>query len=369
VSNSFFTLKTSKLGIMVLLTLVLAAAGFAGPAKAAGVSPVGTSIVADIAESSSSKVVWITTTYETSNNMRGIFDLFNIFPTETTPSQGLGSGFFFDEKGYILTNAHVVKGAKTIEVLLKDEKTPIGATLVGLDSQMDVAIIKIDLPNQKVPVLKMGDSDKTRIGDWVVAIGNPLGLDHTVTAGIISAKGRPLMAGNGNRSGSYYENMIQTDAAINPGNSGGPLLNLAGEVIGINTAVSATGQGLGFAIPINSVREILSELMTKGKVSHPWIGVTLRDISTLDSNTREYLGITKPEGVIVVPAKNSPAANAGLRPYDIVMEINHTAVNSSDEFIKIIRHLKVGDKVQLLISRQGNLMTKEVALEERPEEK
>jgi serine protease Do len=366
---SFFKVKTNKLAIMVLLTLVLAAAGFPGQAKAAGVSPVGTSIVADIAESSSSKVVWITTTYETSNNTRGIFDLFNIFPTEAAPSQGLGSGFFFDEKGYILTNAHVVKGAKTIEVLLKDEKTPIGATLVGIDSQMDVAIIKIDPPSQKVPVLKMGDSDKTRIGDWVIAIGNPLGLDHTVTAGIISAKGRPLMAGNANRNSSYYENMLQTDAAINPGNSGGPLLNLAGEVIGINTAVSATGQGLGFAIPINSVREILSELTTKGKVAHPWIGVTIRDISTLDSNTREYLGITKPEGVIVVPTKNSPASNAGLRPYDIVLEINHTAVNSSDEFIKSIRSLKVGDKVQLLISRQGNLMTKEVLLEERPEEK
>jgi serine protease Do len=367
--NSLFKVKTNKLVIIVLLTLVFAATGFTGQVKAVGVSPVGTSIVADIAESSISKVVWITTTYETSHNNRGIFDLFNMSPVETTPSQGLGSGFFFDEKGYILTNAHVVKGAKTIEVLLKDEKTPIGATLVGLDNQMDVAIIKIDPPNKKVPFLKMGDSDQARIGDWVVAIGNPLGLDHTVTAGIISAKGRPLMVSGGNRSSSYYENMIQTDAAINPGNSGGPLLNLAGEVIGINTAVSSSGQGLGFAMPINSVREILSELMSKGKVSHPWIGVTLRDITTLDSNTREYLGITKPDGVIIVPVKNSPATAAGLRPYDIILEINHTVVNSSDEFVKIIRTLKVGEKVKLLISRQGNLLTKEVALEERPEEK
>jgi S1-C subfamily serine protease len=325
---------------------------------ASGPDIVGSSIVADIAEASSPKVVWIETTYE---NKQMVFSPFGDFGPETIPSKGLGSGFFFNDKGYILTNYHVVDGAKSITVKLKDQKDSIPATFIGGDRILDVAIIKID-SDKKTPFLKFGDSDKARVGEWVIAIGNPHNLDHTVTLGIISAKGRPVTAGNAN---NLYENMIQTDAAINPGNSGGPLLNIKGDVIGINSLV-ASGQGLGFAIPINTIQENLNELMTKGKLSHPWLGVSLKDVRDLDQDTRDYLNLNKDDGVVVSPARNSPAAKAGLRQYDVILEINHQTVSSSEELIKMIRKMKVGDKVTVLISRNGTLMTKEIILEERP---
>ena len=318
---------------------------------------VGSSIVADIAENSSPKVVWIETTYE---RQQMVFSPFGDLGQETIPSKGLGSGFFFNEKGYILTNYHVVEGAKSISVKLKDQKESIPATYIGGDQILDVAIIKID-SNQKTPFIKFGDSDKARVGEWVIAIGNPHNLDHTVTLGIISAKGRPITANSNN----LYEDMIQTDAAINPGNSGGPLLNIKGEVIGINTLV-ASGQGLGFAIPINTIQQNLKDLMEKGKLSHPWLGVGLRDFH-LDEDTRNYLNLEKNDVVMIVsPAKNGPAAKAGLRHYDVVLEVNHQEIESSDQLIKMIRKMKVGDKVTIRISRNGNLMAKEVVLDERP---
>lgn len=225
---------------------------------------------------------------------------------------------------------------------------------------MDIAILKLD-SNQKHPFLTLGNSDTARVGEWVIAIGNPFGLDHTVTMGIISAKGRPIEVGTG-----IYQNMIQTDAAINPGNSGGPLLNLQGEVIGINTAVSTAGQGLGFAIPSNSVKEILNELMANGRIARPWLGVVLIDTKTLDSKTRNYLKIGNSEGVLIRPLKDSPAAKAGLRQMDLLVEINHQPVSSPEEVIKYLRTYKVGDKISLLIQRDGKLATFEVILNEKP---
>jgi S1-C subfamily serine protease len=354
--------KNRKFQALLIVFLVIIALCFSGSlAKTMAASSqdiVGSSIVADIAEASSPKVVWIETTYE--NKQQMVFSPFGDFGQEPIPSKGLGSGFFFNEKGYILTNYHVVNGAKSISVKLKDQKDSFPATFIGGDPVLDVAIIKID-SDKKTPFIKFGDSDKARVGEWVIAIGNPHNLDHTVTLGIISAKGRPITANTNN----LYEDMIQTDAAINPGNSGGPLLNIKGEVIGINTLV-ASGQGLGFAIPINTVQENLNELMTKGKLSHPWLGVSLKDVRDLDQDTRDYLNIGKDEGVLISPARNSPAAKAGLRQYDVVLEINHQAISSSEQLIKLIRKMKVGDKVTVLISRNGNLMTKEVVLEERP---
>jgi S1-C subfamily serine protease len=348
---------------MVMLFLICAVTmiGTSKPVFAASGSDItGSSIIADIVETASPEVVWIETTFEPKQLT---FSPFGDFGQEVVPSKGLGSGFFFNDNGYILTNYHVVNGAREINVKLKDQKESIPATFVGGDQILDVAIIKISA-TKKTPCLKFGDSNKARVGEWVIAIGNPYNLDHTVTLGIISAKGRPLMVGS--RSTNLYDNMIQTDAAINPGNSGGPLLNIKGEVIGINTAMSAAGQGLGFAIPINTVQENLTELMTKGKISHPWLAVSLKDIQELNPETREYFNITKDEGVMISPAKNGPAAKAGLRQYDIILEINHQPVANSEDLIKMIRKFKVGAKITVLIMRNGNLLTKEVTLEERP---
>jgi S1-C subfamily serine protease len=304
-------------------------------------------------------VVWIATTYKSS---RAVITPFG--EMESTPSEGLGSGFFFEDKGYILTNAHVVQGAETIEVTLKDQKNPLPAQLIGIDQELDVAIIKIET-SEKIQPLKLGDSEKARIGEWVIAIGNPYGLDHTVTMGIISAKGRPISTG-GNSAGNY-DNMIQTDAAINPGNSGGPLLNLRGEVIGINTAVSSAGQGLGFAIPINTVKEVLNELKTKGKISRPWIGVNLTDIRAADPRIKSYLGIDKNEGVLISSViRDTPASKAGLRRWDLIVEMDRQPVSSLEEFLKMVRQHKVGDKITLVIQRNENLTTVEVVLEEKP---
>lgn len=321
----------------------------------------GTSIVADITEISSPNVVWITSTFEVQPK-RSLFGK----PKEAIPVEGFGSGFFFNNNGDILTNAHVVSGAQSISVLLKDQIDPITAQLIGLDKDLDLAIIRVK-PSPNQTYLKLGDSDQTRVGDWAIAIGNPYGLDHTVTLGIISAKGRPLVAGE-SATGDYqaYENMIQTDAAINPGNSGGPLLNLKGEVIGINTAVSATGQGLGFAIPINSAQLVLDELMTKGKVSRSWLGVEMIDVRNLDPKTRAYLNLGRTNGVLINPVKGSPAAKADLRPFDLVYQVNNTLISSSEDFIKFTRSQKVGDIITLSIIREGVPKTVEVVLEERP---
>ncbi len=310
------------------------------------------STVADIAEVSIPKVVWIITTYPSEEPSSRFFRR----EQPDTP-QGLGSGFFFDENGYILTNAHVVAGAATIEVTLKDQKNPYPAKLIGIDQDLDVAIIKIDFL-EKAPILNLGDSDKSRIGEGVIAIGNPLGLDHTVTLGIISAKGRPL--------NSESAGMIQTDAAINPGNSGGPLLNFKGEVIGINTAVIPSAQGLGFAIPVNSVKEILNELMTKGKVSRPWLGVYMIDVKTLNAKARRLLKVTKPEGVVIEPIENSPALKAGLRSYDIIVEFDGQPVICSDDLVQLIRSHKVGERFSLVVLRKGEPITMELVLGEKP---
>jgi S1-C subfamily serine protease len=350
--------------VIIILTLVtvFTSLGFTGQVRAAGFDLSNSTIVSDIAEQSSPAVVWIITTYETQDTQR-------FFSNQHKKEfQAQGSGFFFNENGSILTNAHVVAGAKTIEVILKDQKEPLSATLVGIDPDLDVAIIKVNLQN-KTPFLKLGDSDKARIGEWVIAIGNPYGLDHTVTLGIISAKGRPLVAGDGANDSQSYENMIQTDAAINPGNSGGPLLNLHGDIIGINTAVSSTGQGLSFAIPINSVKGILNELITSGKVSRPWLGAYLVDLKLYNANFRAKFHLNDyTDGVLIGPVQNSPAAKAGLQDYDLIIQFNHQAVTDSNDLISYIKKQKVGDRVNLMVVRNGKQYSVDVILEEKPQE-
>jgi putative serine protease PepD len=274
---------------------------------------------------------------------------------------GSGSGFFLDNTGHILTNNHVISLAATdgasIQVNLANGKT-YTAKLVGRDVAYDLAVIKIKVTD--APALQLGDSDAVEVGDGVIAIGSPLGLTGTVTSGIISAKNRPVTSGSGTRESSFI-NAIQTDAAINPGNSGGPLVDLSGAVIGINSAIATTGYGfggqsgsigLGFAIPINQARKTADQLIKNGSSTYPIMGVSL-DI--------RYSGVgAKIPGKAGSVSPNGPADRAGIKPGDVIIEIDGTAVNTADEAIVKVRSLNVGDEIKIKFKRQG--VTKEVSL-------
>jgi serine protease Do len=256
--------------------------------------------------------------------------------------RSLGSGFIIDKEGYIVTNNHVIEGADKIEVKLKNGKE-FDAEIVGRDPNTDIALIKIKSKNN-LPVLKLGDSDVLKVGQWVVAIGNPFGLEHTVTAGIVSAKGRIIGSGP-------YDDFIQTDASINPGNSGGPLINMKGEVIGINTAIIASGQGLGFAIPINSAKSIADQLKSSGEVTRGWLGVGIQDLS---EELAEYHGIKERKGVLVNEVfPGDPADKAGIKPEDIVISVNGKKVENTRELSKLIAGTRVGDTLKIKVLRKG----------------
>ncbi|MEZ4579958.1 MAG: trypsin-like peptidase domain-containing protein, partial [Desulfobacterales bacterium] len=227
-----------------------------------------------------------------------------------------------DKDGYIITNNHVIEGADEIQVKLKDGKE-YPAEIIGKDPSTDLALIKIAAESD-LPVLPMGDSDKLEIGQWVLAIGSPFGLEQTVTAGIISAKGRVIGAGP-------YDDFIQTDASINPGNSGGPLINMAGEVVGINTAIVAGGDGIGFAIPVNVATDVFAQLKASGEVTRGWLGVAIQD---LDAELKEYYGVES--GVLVAEAfDGDPAAEAGIKAKDIIMSVNGKNVDSSRDLTRL----------------------------------
>jgi len=256
--------------------------------------------------------------------------------------RSLGSGFIIDKEGYIVTNNHVIENADEIRVQLKSEKE-YDAEIVGRDPNTDIALIKIKEP-KTLPVLKLGNSDAVQVGEWVVAIGNPFGLDQTVTAGIISAKGRVIGSGP-------YDDFIQTDASINPGNSGGPLINLSGEVIGINTAIIASGQGIGFAIPIKIAMGIVEQLRQKGEVIRGWLGVGIQD---LKGEMAEYYGLKEGEGVLVGQVfPGDPAEKAGIQPKDIILEVNGKKVKSSRELSRLVAEIGVGEKTKVKVLRNG----------------
>jgi serine protease Do len=311
-----------------------------------------------------------------SDNPFGLNDPFNQFnddflrrffggrmPQQQSPQKyterGQGSGFIISEDGYILTNNHVVGDVDKMTVELKDGRKFTNAKLIGTDPDSEVALIKIEGNN--FPVLPLGDSDKIEIGDWVIAIGNPFGLNETVTVGVISAVGRS------NMHIAAYEDFIQTDAAINPGNSGGPLINLDGKVIGINTAiVSQSGgyMGIGFAIPVNMARTIADQLKSGGKVSRGYLGVYGQDITP---DVAELMGMKDSGGVVVSQVeKGGPADKAGLKSRDVILEMNGKKVQSYDAFRNEIATMKPGSSVRVAGLRDGKALELTITLGERP---
>jgi serine protease Do len=256
--------------------------------------------------------------------------------------KSLGSGFIVSEDGYILTNNHVVEKADEISVTLLD-KEEFKAEVVGTDPKTDIALIKIKV-GKKLPYVHLGDSEKLEIGEWVLAIGNPFGLGHTVTTGIVSAKGRIIGSGP-------YDDFIQTDASINPGNSGGPLFNLMGEVVGINTAIIQGGQGIGFATPIHLAKSILGQLKEKGKVTRGWLGVY---IQRLTPDMAESLSVPGKKGALVADVtKDGPAEKAGIRSGDVIVKFNGKDVNDEHELPQIVATVKPGKKVDVKVIREG----------------
>ncbi|NER20172.1 MAG: PDZ domain-containing protein [Symploca sp. SIO1C2] len=263
--------------------------------------------------------------------------------------QGTGSGFIINKDGQLLTNAHVVEGADTVEVVLKDGRSFEGK-VIGTDSLTDVAVIKIEGDN--LPTVALGDSDQLRSGEWAIAIGNPLGLDNTVTTGIISGTGRSSsQVGVEDKRVEF----IQTDAAINPGNSGGPLLNASGEVIGMNTAVIQGAQGLGFSIPINTARQIAEQLIATGKAEHPYLGihmVTLTPELQEQLNRRTDFRVEDSEGVLIAQVvPNSPADRAGIQEGDLITKVEGKAITEVSELQQSVQNSQVGGNLQLELRR------------------
>ncbi|TAF36266.1 MAG: PDZ domain-containing protein [Oscillatoriales cyanobacterium] len=270
--------------------------------------------------------------------------------------RGTGSGFAIGTDGVILTNAHVVEGADTVNVTLRDGRSYQGRVL-GADKVTDVAVVKIEAND--VPVVTIGNSDKLLSGEWAIAIGNPLGLDNSVTAGIISATGRSSTdVGVPDKRIGF----IQTDAAINPGNSGGPLLNASGEVIGMNTAIIQGAQGLGFAIPIQAAQQVAQELISTGKVEHAYLGIEMATLTPevkqqINGNANSNLRVAVDRGVAIVSVvPNSPAAAAGLRAGDVIQKINNQPIIQSEAVQEFVQNAKVGGNLQMEINRNGQIV-------------
>jgi len=278
-------------------------------------------------------------------------------PRREFKQQSLGSGFILSADGYIFTNNHVVEQSDKILVKLSDGRE-YDAKIIGRDAKTDIALIKIK-PNENLPIVEIGDSDKLRVGEWVMAIGNPFGLEQTVTVGIVSAKGRVIGAGP-------YDNFIQTDASINPGNSGGPLFNMEGKVIGINTAIVAQGQGIGFAIPIAMAKSILPDLKAKGKVTRGWMGISVQDIS---EDMAKSLQLKDRRGAMITEAfKNNPADRAGLKAGDIVTDINGKKIKDTHELLLAIAGFHVGEKINIKVLRDGKELSFQVTVSERKDQ-
>jgi len=331
--------------------------------------PTGLNFIADVAKQVSPAVVRINSSRTVASNQSN--DSFNNpqlrqffgFPPPEKGGQsnpgsqggqverGSGSGFIINANGRILTNAHVVDGADKVSVVLNDGRRFDGKVL-GIDTVTDLAVVQVEANN--LPIVSLGNSDQLQPGEWAIAIGNPLGLDHTVTKGIISAIGRSSSdIGEGNKRIDF----IQTDAAINPGNSGGPLLNAKGEVIGINTAIIKGAQGIGFAIPINSARNIAEQIVQKGKVDHPYLGVQMLDITPevkqqVNNSPKAPIKITVDQGVLLMDIiANSPAQKAGLKQGDVITKVNNQPVKDSTEVRRAVEKSQIGTNLTVEIQR------------------
>ncbi|HEV8307379.1 MAG TPA: trypsin-like peptidase domain-containing protein [Methylomirabilota bacterium] len=283
---------------------------------------------------------------------------FGQLPPSERERAGVGSGVIIDTQGHILTNLHVIKGADEIVVRLHDKKELKGK-VVGSDTKTDLAVIRI--PSEGIVAAPLGDSDRLQVGEWAIAIGSPFGLEQTVTVGVISATGRSEVGI------VPYENFIQTDASINPGNSGGPLLTFRGEVIGINTAIVSTGQGIGFAIPINSARHVASALVSKGKVVRGWLGVSLQPLT---KDLAQSLGAGTEKGAVVTRSlPGSPAEKAGLVQNDVILKFGDVVVEDLQHLQRLVLDAPVNQSVTLRVLRKGKEVAMPVTIAEAPPER
>lgn len=289
------------------------------------------------------------------NRPRSPLEEFFGFPFRSQPQAGEGSGFVISADGYVVTNNHVISQFDKIDVVFLDG-TKLPARIVGRDPATDVALLKVE-SDRALPSIPLGDSDGARIGDWVVAIGNPFGLENTVTAGIISAKHRRSLGGEGPR----YADFIQTDTAINPGNSGGPLVNLAGEVVGINTMiVTDRNVGIGFAIPVNMAKQVLPQLRAKGRVSRGKLGVGIQPV---DADAAEFLGLSSPHGALVLNVEEgSPAERAGIQQGDVIVEFDGKPIKQMDELPQLVAATPIGSRSKVVVVRKGKRQTLEVTI-------
>ncbi len=333
------------------------------------------SIIADISEEVAESVVLISTERDVTLAEKHPFHddpIFRFFFPEyyreegrSEVRRGSGTGFIVTEDGYIVTNQHVIADSDRIFITRLGEDESQSAEVIWADYSLDLAVLKIEEDVNLNPI-RLGNSDTIRQGDWVIAVGNPYGFDHTVTVGVIGALERPIEIPTSPGKSRQYSNLIQTDAAINPGNSGGPLLNIAGEVIGINTAVATRAQGIGFAIPINEVKFALEEIEKHGQVTLPWLGVYYQEVTPEIKNP---LNLDSTDGVIVMDViADSPAERAGLKAYDVIREVNRSRITSGAEFAEKIRNTEPGEQIMLRIIRDGMAQLIFTTIEQRPAE-
>ncbi len=275
-----------------------------------------------------------------------------------------GAGFIISSDGYIVTSYHLIEDAQEIKVKLKGKNSFLPGKKVGIDLNLDLAILKINFP-QKLTTVTLGDSDNLRPGNLAIAVGHPYHLDYTISWGIISSTQRQLTLNQDNTT-QIYSNLIQTDAAINPGNSGGPLLNMEGKVVGMNTAINTEGEGISFAIPINEAKKSITQIKQHGKIIRPWLGIYLQDLS---EKTKKYLDLSKDYGILLSNiTPNSPADRAGLKSGDIILKFNEQKIYHSQDLIQELNKLEIGTEVTITILRETIPKTYTLTIEEQPKE-